>query len=124
MILVVTTESSHFRLLKIYLEQHGYAVAKAYDLDEARQKLATGRIRLVLADVRQPDPFTIVDLAGAQGVPSIMIATSRVEDTALIERIGRHNLDLFEVPMGLNPLHTQEKFDAKIRELLPAPATA
>lgn len=82
-ILVCDDEKDIVEALGIYLSAEGYQVTKAYNGQEACEKLKTGDVQLVLMDIMMPvmDGITAMnEIRKMSNVPVILL-TAKSEDT-------------------------------------------
>lgn len=105
-ILVCDDEKDIVKALGIYLSAEGYQVTKAYNGQEACEKLKTGDVQLVLMDIMMPvmDGITAMnEIRKTSNVPVILL-TAKSEDTDKI--LGQ------EGTVAVHIRHLREKIEA------------
>lgn len=105
-ILVCDDEKDIVEALGIYLSAEGYQVTKAYNGQEACEKLKTGDVQLVLMDIMMPvmDGITAMnEIRKMSNVPVILL-TAKSEDTDKI--LGQ------EGTVAVHIRHLREKIEA------------
>jgi len=113
-VLVVDDEPSVRTFLRSYLEQAGYVVAEAGDIDAALDALEQSAVDAVVLDNRMPDPaglgrsglevLSFMRLhAALAALPVIVVTGHPLEDTEQ-ELVNRHRADLFLKPDGYRSL--------------------
>ncbi len=113
-VLVVDDEGAVRSFLRAYLEDAGYTVYEATDVDGALSVLDEARIDAVVLDVRMPDPrglgrsglevLAFIRLRAASDALPVMILTGRSLEPDEQELIRQHRAYLFFKPDGYRTL--------------------
>ena len=105
-ILVCDDEKDIVEALGIYLSAEGYQVTKAYNGQEACEKLKTGDVQLVLMDIMMPvmDGITAMnEIRKMSNVPVILL-TAKSEDTDKIDALDAGADDYLTRPFSVEEL--------------------
>lgn len=113
-ILIVDDDRDLSRLLCDMLEDEGYEVALAHDLEEAYVVLETGRVHLILLDINLPDGtgFELCRELRANCTVPVLFASARTSENDKLAGLEIGGDDYLEKPFSLKILL------AKIRSLL------
>lgn len=113
-ILIVDDDRDLSRLLCDMLEDEGYEVALAHDLEEAYAVLETGRVHLILLDINLPDGtgFELCRELRANCTVPVLFASARTSENDKLAGLEIGGDDYLEKPFSLKILL------AKIRSLL------
>ncbi len=113
-VLIVDDETTVRSFLKAYLEDAGYLVCEAGDVDSALTALDVGPVDAVVLDVRMPDPMgwgrtglevlAFIRLHAAFGRLPVMILTGHPLDPEEQDLVRRHRAFLFQKPEGYRML--------------------
>jgi CheY-like chemotaxis protein len=113
-VLLVDDENAVRTFLKAYLEDAGYVVREAGDVDSALTALDVGHVDAVVLDVRMPDPMgwgrtglevlAFIRLHSAFATLPVMILTGHPLDTEEHDLLRRHRAQLFLKPDGYRML--------------------
>lgn len=113
-VLVVDDEDAVRSFLRAYLEEAGYDVREATDVDSALGMLDHSRVDAVVLDVRMPDPrglrrsglevLAFIRLHAAHATTPVLILTGRPLEAGELDVIRRHHADLFLKPDGYRKL--------------------
>jgi two-component system, chemotaxis family, chemotaxis protein CheY len=113
-VLIVDDENTVRSFLKAYLEDAGYEVCEAGDVDSALTALDAGPVDAVVLDVRMPDPMgwgrtglevlAFIRLHGAYAALPVMILTGHPLDPEEHQLLRRHRAHLFQKPDGYRML--------------------
>ena len=117
-ILVCDDEKDIVEALGIYLSAEGYQVTKAYNGQEACEKLKTGDVQLVLMDIMMPvmDGITAMnEIRKMSNVPVILL-TAKSEDTDKILGLSVGADDYITKPF--NPVVMIARVKAQLRRYM------
>ena len=117
-ILVCDDEKDIVEALGIYLSAEGYQVTKAYNGQEACEKLKTGDVQLVLMDIMMPvmDGITAMnEIRKTSNVPVILL-TAKSEDTDKILGLSVGADDYITKPF--NPVVMIARVKAQLRRYM------
>lgn len=116
-ILVCDDEKDIVEALGIYLSAEGYQVTKAYNGQEACEKLKTGDVQLVLMDIMMPvmDGITAMNEIRKTNVPVILL-TAKSEDTDKILGLSVGADDYITKPF--NPVVMIARVKAQLRRYM------
>jgi CheY-like chemotaxis protein len=113
-VLIVDDETTVRSFLRAYLEEAGYAVSEAGDVDSALSALDEAPVDAVVLDVRMPDPMgwgrsgleilAFIRLHGAYAALPVLILTGHPLDPEEQDLVRRHRAHLFLKPDGYRML--------------------
>lgn len=113
-VLVVDDEGSVRSFMRAYLEDAGYAVSEAGDVDSALTALDDTEVDAVVLDVRMPDPMgwgrtglevlAFIRLHASFATLPVMILTGHPLDAEEQDLIRRHRANVFLKPDGYRAL--------------------
>ncbi len=113
-VLVVDDEPSVRGFLRSYLEQAGYAVCEAGNIEDALAALDQSPVDAVILDVRMPDPtglgrsglevLTYMRLHASMAAMPVIAVTGHTLDAAEEDILKRNRADLFMKPDGYRSL--------------------
>lgn len=113
-VLIVDDETTIRSFLRSYLEDAGYAVREAGDVDTALNALDEATVDAIVLDVRMPDPMgwgrtglevlAFIRLHAAFGALPVLILTGHALEPEEQDLIARHRAHLFLKPDGYRTL--------------------
>ena len=114
-ILVVDDDKEIVNAIEIYLSQEGYHIIKAYDGEEALEKLKENEIHLIILDIMMPNKDgieTLQEIRKDKTIPVIMLS-AKSED---YDKISGLNTGADEyVTKPFNPLELIARVKSNIR---------
>ena len=114
-ILVVDDDKEIVNAIEIYLSQEGYHIIKAYDGEEALQKLQENEIHLIILDIMMPNKDgieTLQEIRKDKTIPVIMLS-AKSEDYDKISGLNTGADDYVTKPF--NPLELIARVKSNIR---------
>ncbi len=114
-ILVVDDDKEIVNAIEIYLSQEGYHIIKAYDGEEALEKLKENEIHLIILDVMMPNKDgieTLQEIRKDKTIPVIMLS-AKSEDYDKISGLNTGADDYVTKPF--NPLELIARVKSNIR---------
>ena len=114
-ILVVDDDKEIVNAIEIYLSQEGYHIIKAYDGEEALQKLQENEIHLIILDIMMPNKDgieTLQEIRKDKTLPVIMLS-AKSEDYDKISGLNTGADDYVTKPF--NPLELIARVKSNIR---------
>lgn len=117
-ILVCDDEKDIVEALGIYLSAEGYQVTKAYNGQEACEKLKTGDVQLVLMDIMMPvmDGITAMNKIRKMSNVPVILLTAKSEDTDKILGLSVGADDYITKPF--NPVVMIARVKAQLRRYM------
>ncbi len=114
-ILVVDDDKEIVNAIEIYLSQEGYNIIKAYDGEEALEKLKENEIHLIILDIMMPNKDgieTLQEIRKDKTIPVIMLS-AKSEDYDKISGLNTGADDYVTKPF--NPLELIARVKSNIR---------
>ena len=114
-ILVVDDDKEIVNAIEIYLSQEGYHIIKAYDGEEALEKLKEHKIHLIILDIMMPNKDgleTLQEIRKDKTIPVIMLS-AKSEDYDKIAGLNTGADDYVTKPF--NPLELIARVKSNIR---------
>ena len=114
-ILVVDDDKEIVNAIEIYLSQEGYHIIKAYDGEEALEKLKENEIHLIILDIMMPNKDgieTLQEIRKDKTIPVIMLS-AKSEDYDKISGLNTGADDYVTKPF--NPLELIARVKSNIR---------
>ena len=114
-ILVVDDDKEIVNAIEIYLSQEGYNIIKAYDGEEALEKLKENEIHLIILDIMMPNKDgieTLQEIRKDKTIPIIMLS-AKSEDYDKISGLNTGADDYVTKPF--NPLELIARVKSNIR---------
>ena len=114
-ILVVDDDKEIVNAIEIYLSQEGYNIIKAYDGEEALEKINENEIHLIILDIMMPNKDgieTLQELRRDKTIPVIMLS-AKSEDYDKISGLNTGADDYVTKPF--NPLELIARVKSNIR---------
>ena len=114
-ILVVDDDKEIVNAIEIYLSQEGYHIIKAYDGEEALEKLKENEIHLIILDIMMPNKDgieTLQEIRKEKTIPVIMLS-AKSEDYDKISGLNTGADDYVTKPF--NPLELIARVKSNIR---------
>lgn len=114
-ILVVDDDKEIVNAIEIYLSQEGYNIIKAYDGEEALEKLKENEIHLIILDIMMPNKDgieTLQEIRKDKTIPVIMLS-AKSEDYDKISGLNTGADDYVTKPF--NPLELIARVKSSIR---------
>ena len=114
-ILVVDDDKEIVNAIEIYLSQEGYKIIKAYDGEEALEKLKENEIHLIILDIMMPNKDgieTLQEIRKNKTIPVIMLS-AKSEDYDKIAGLNTGADDYVTKPF--NPLELIARVKSNIR---------
>ena len=114
-ILVVDDDKEIVNAIEIYLSQEGYNIIKAYDGEEALEKLKENEIHLIILDIMMPNKDgieTLQEIRKDKTIPIIMLS-AKSEDCDTISGLNTGADDYVTKPF--NPLELIARVKSNIR---------
>ena len=114
-ILVVDDDKEIVNAIEIYLSQEGYHIIKAYDGEEALEKLKENEIHLIILDIMMPNKDgieTLQEIRKDKTIPVIMLS-AKSEDYDKISGLNTGADDYVTKPF--NPLELIARVNSGIR---------
>ena len=114
-ILVVDDDKEIVNAIEIYLSQEGYNIIKAYDGEEALEKLKENEIHLIILDIMMPNKDgieTLQEIRKDKTIPVIMLS-AKSEDYDKISGLNTGADDYVTKPF--NPLELIARVNSGIR---------
>jgi len=114
-ILVVDDDKEIVNAIEIYLSQEGYHIIKAYDGEEALEKLEENEIHLIILDIMMPNKDgieTLQEIRKDKTIPVIMLS-AKSEDYDKISGLNTGADDYVTKPF--NPLELIARVKSNIR---------
>ena len=114
-ILVVDDDKEIVNAIEIYLSQEGYNIIKAYDGEEALEKIKENEIHLIILDIMRPNKDgseTLQEIRKDKTIPVIMLS-AKSEDYDKISGLNTGADDYVTKPF--NPLELIARVKSNIR---------